>query len=79
MDTGTVTVSNDVIMGILSAMNIAIFGPVFLLVIWKLRKKCKLAPAFAGALTFRDESGVLFYLKPCGRLHLNRRSLSRRL
>ena len=52
MDTGTVTVSNDVIMGILSAMNIAIFGPVFLLVIWKLRKKCKLAPAFAGALTF---------------------------
>ncbi len=59
MDTGTVTVSNDVIMGILSAMNIAIFGPVFLLVIWKLRKKCKLAPAFAGALTFINAALIL--------------------
>ncbi|MCI8391528.1 MAG: YhfC family intramembrane metalloprotease [Roseburia sp.] len=59
MNADAATVSNDVMAGILMTMNIAIFAPVFLLVIWKLRKKCKLLPALAGALTFVNAALIL--------------------
>lgn len=59
MDAETAVVSNDVIMGILSTMNVAILGPVLMLIIWKIRKKCRLLPALAGALTFVNAALIL--------------------
>ena len=45
-------VSSGAIGGMILSMVFAILGPIILLVIWRIKKKCNLMPALAGALTF---------------------------
>lgn len=45
-------VSSGAIGGMIFSMVVSILGPVLLLIVWRLKKKCSLIPAVAGAVTF---------------------------
>lgn len=45
-------VSSGAIGGMIFSMVVSILGPVLLLIVWRLKKKCNLMPAVAGAVTF---------------------------
>lgn len=50
-DTNTL-VSTSAIAGMVISMLVTLPGPIFLLILWRIKKKCSLLPALAGALTF---------------------------
>lgn len=52
MNTTTELVSASAIAGMILSMIVTLLGPVILLIVWKVKKKCGLLPALAGALTF---------------------------
>lgn len=52
MNTSTAVVSSSAIAGMIFSMIVTIIGPILLLIIWRVKKKCNLMPALAGALTF---------------------------
>lgn len=45
-------VSSGAIGGMVLSMVLSILGPILLLIIWRIKKKCNLMPALAGAVTF---------------------------
>lgn len=59
MNTTTEFVSASAIAGMILSMIVTLLGPVILLIIWKVKKKCSLLPALAGALTFIIAAMVL--------------------
>lgn len=52
MNTTTEFVSASAIAGMVLSMIVTLLGPIILLIVWKVKKKCSLLPALAGALTF---------------------------
>ena len=52
MNTTTEFVSASAIAGMVLSMIVTLLGPIILLIVGKVKKKCSLLPALAGALTF---------------------------
>ncbi|MCI5873958.1 MAG: YhfC family glutamic-type intramembrane protease [Clostridiales bacterium] len=48
----TAQVSSGAIGGMVLSMIFAILGPILLLIVWRIKKKCNLMPALVGAVTF---------------------------
>lgn len=52
MNDVTAPVSAQAIAGMILSMIVTLPGPILLLILWRVKKKCNLLPALAGALTF---------------------------
>lgn len=52
MNSSTTLVSSQAMLGMVVAGVICTVGPILLLILWRIKKKCNLMPALAGALIF---------------------------